>query len=83
MEKGNAATDCGLTNRYSIVCPDGWDIAKAGELQFDWEVKDGNLNSLNATLRISHDEDGKGYHQLGSHGCLSVSSLEDGTSCRA
>ena len=60
MVKANPATDCGLTNRYSIVCPDGWDIAKAGELQFDWEVKDINLNPLNATLRVSYEVDGKG-----------------------
>jgi hypothetical protein len=60
MVKGDPATDCGLTTRYSILCPDGWSIAVGGELTFDWEVKDINLNPLNATLRVSYQVEGKG-----------------------
>jgi len=60
MVKGNPATDCGLDNRYSVICPDGWFIQKGGELQFDWEVKDENLNPLNSTLRVGYEVEGKG-----------------------
>jgi hypothetical protein len=66
MVKGNPATDCGLSTRYSIVCPDGWFIPVEGEQRFDWEVKDINLNPLNATLRVSNDVDGKGSKGVAS-----------------
>jgi len=57
-------TNCGDTYRLSVLCPDSpdpnWFIPKGGEMQFDWEVKDGNLNPLNSTLRINYEVSGKG-----------------------
>ena len=54
------AGDCAAQYRYSIVCPDTFFIPKGGEQQFDWEVKDINLNPLNETLRVDFSVDGKG-----------------------
>jgi hypothetical protein len=60
----NVGTDCGSPDRYSILCPDfpdsHWIIPKGGEMRFDWEVKDFNLNPLNATLRVDYRVEGKG-----------------------
>jgi hypothetical protein len=54
------AGDCSAQYRYSIVCPDTFDIQKGGEQQFDWEVKDINLNPLNSSLLVDFSVTGKG-----------------------
>jgi len=60
MALGDPETDCAVPYRYSVVCPKDWFIAKGGEQQFDWEVKDINLNPLNSTLSVNYQVDGKG-----------------------
>lgn len=54
------AGDCSAQYRYSIVCPDTFLIPKGGEQQFDWEVKDINLNPLNSSLVAGFSVNGKG-----------------------
>jgi hypothetical protein len=66
MATGNPDTDCGLPHRYSVVCPSSFVIAKGGEQQFDWEIKDINLNPLNMTLGVNFRVDGKGSKGVSS-----------------
>ena len=65
-EYGNPDTDCAVPYRYSVVCPSTFFISKGGELQFDWEVKDFNLNPINATLRVNYSVVGKGSKGVSS-----------------
>jgi hypothetical protein len=59
---GEPLTDCSKDpgNRYSVICPPSFDIPKGGSQQFDWEVKDFNLNPLNSTLGVDMKITGKG-----------------------
>ena len=56
------ATNCALapSNRFSIMCPPTFNIAKTGSQTFYWEVKDVYLNPLNQTCTIDINIDGKG-----------------------
>jgi hypothetical protein len=66
MAHGDPETDCAIPYRYSVVCPHDWFIAKGGEQQFDWEIKDINLNPLNSTLQVNFQVDGKGSKGVSS-----------------
>lgn len=61
-QNADPLTDCSKApgNRYSIICPATFDIAKGGTQRFYWEVKDFNLNPINSTLSVNVKVNGKG-----------------------
>jgi len=52
--------DCGSANRYSGICPTTFSIAKDAQAEFTWHAKDGNMNPLNESLRVSVNVEGDG-----------------------
>lgn len=52
--------DCGTANRYSGICPTTFSIALDDQMEFTWHAKDGNMNPINESLRVSVNVEGDG-----------------------